>query len=108
MTFSCACKPCREWKAQCNKLPFTVFGKGERLTVDKPRVVITKEISLGTLIHLAGLVVAVAIAWGTFRAQVSELATSVSSIRSQTTRIEHYLNSQDQNYWKTTHENGDN
>lgn len=64
-------------------------------------------IDLKTLIHVVSLLAAFGAAFLSFQEKVNSVSTDLSSIRKQTTRIEHYLSANDQQYWKKTHENGD-
>lgn len=65
------------------------------------------EISLGTLLHLFVLMLGLAAAYGSFVVKFDALAGTVADTRKQTTRIEHYLNAQDKDYWRKIAANGD-
>jgi hypothetical protein len=72
------------------------------------------EINVGTFIHLGVLLVAIALGYAGITQRTSMLEerfttvdSNVRTIHQQTNRIEHYLSSQDPDYWKKTYQNGD-
>lgn len=65
------------------------------------------EVSLGTIIHAVLLLATIGSIYGSFSSRFDEYGTALRDVRRQTTRIEHYLNSQDREYWHKTAQNGD-
>jgi hypothetical protein len=70
-------------------------------------------ISLGTLVHLGTLLVALAMAWAHMESRFTEIASQVSEVakqvnvaKQQSDRVEHYLQ-KDPEYWKRVAQNGD-
>lgn len=64
-------------------------------------------LDLKTVIHIATLLAAVLTAFVSFQAKVNGVTDDVTKIHHQTMRIEHYLSSNDPNYWRKANENGD-
>jgi hypothetical protein len=65
------------------------------------------KISAGNILQAIVLLAGLAAAYGQFSAKADSLAVTVDQTRRQTTRIEHYLSTQDKDYWRKTAENGD-
>jgi len=70
-------------------------------SVTPPKV--TWDVSIGTMIHLVVLLLGLGTIYGTFASKLQ----AVEEMERQTTRIEHYLSSQDVDYWKKVALNGD-
>lgn len=68
---------------------------------------ITSEVSLGNLLHLVGTAALLIAGYVSMQDRVNTLESSFTDVRKATTRMEHYLSSRDQNYYKRTHQNGD-
>ena len=77
------------------------------MTQDKPRIAFDTTLDLKTLIHVVSLIAALIIGYVQFADKVNSTVTNVAKIGRQTTRIEHYLESKDPDYWQKAHQNGD-
>lgn len=66
----------------------------------------SKRVTIGDVLHfleIAVMLIAIGVNYGKFQ----QIAADVSNHGLALDRIEHYLSSQDQQYWHKTHENGD-
>lgn len=73
----------------------------------KPRLRFDYTINVGTVLHLAGVVLAVFFAWHeidlqltTQRQHLMTLTTAVQQLQVQNRRVELYLATRDQKYWQ--------
>ena len=84
-------------------------------------MIIERKITVGNLIHLVVLLVSIIYAFAQFNNrldnvdtrfdnmtnQIKDQSTQMDNVQHQTIRIEHYLSSQDREYWRKTTNNGD-
>ncbi len=77
----------------------------QKLPMTSPKL--SWEISIGAIIHTLVLITGMGICYGAFSAKVEYLFGTIEKTERQTDRIEHYLSSEDPNYWKKVTQNGD-
>ena len=65
------------------------------------------EISLGSLLHMLAMIVTITLAYSAVNERTSALEREFSEMHRTVNRIEHYLQSNDRDYWKKIAENGD-
>jgi hypothetical protein len=65
------------------------------------------ELNLATIVHTMILLATIGALYGSFQAKFEEYSKSVNDVRGQTSRIEHYLSSQDRDYWRKVAQNCD-
>ena len=75
----------------------------------KPNV--TWDFNIGSIVHIVVLLLTAGAIYGHFSDKLEsleELKKQTNDVRGQTTRIEHYLSSEDREYWHKVTQNGDN
>lgn len=72
-----------------------------------PPVTVKREITIGEVLHTLALLAIVAVAYGQFTVKFDAYQKSVANVEESTSRIEHYLSSQDKDYWRKVARNGD-
>ena len=78
------------------------------MTQEKPKAsAFDLTLDLKTLLQVGALIGAIIAGYYKFEDRVEAVVMKVDHIEKQTTRMEHYLSSNDPQYYKKTHENGD-